>query len=166
MPPHVHESRRCFVTLGVGGSGAIWKSDQKLQRLVTAYELTCLRRLSPNAVLESDSSREGRIGHELMDLVRGDVVYAFYAKSTHRVKIGRTTNLPDRWRRIEMASGALSQLLSVWHCGNSRELEAKLFARYGDHRTVGEWFTPEPIVADLKSWSAQKRWSLDLKETR
>lgn len=150
--------------LDLSSSGVIWRRDRKLLRRVTAYELTCLRRLSPKAALEYDPPRDVMIGHGLRDLVQGDVCYAFYAKPTHKVKLGRTTSLPERWRQLELSSGMLLQLMSVWHCSNSRELESRLFAHYSEYRTVGEWFNPEAVINDLKSWTVQQRWSLDLKE--
>lgn len=150
--------RRSYVMLGVSSRGVIWRADGRLQRLLSGYELTCMRNMASKSAPDDYASREEVIGHDVRTLTRGDVCYAFYAKATDRVKIGRTADLPERWRRLETASGTLMQLLSVWHCDNSRKLESELFAHYAEHRTIGEWFHSELIIKDLKRAASQRRW--------
>lgn len=145
--------------LGISSSGVVWRPDRKLQRGLSAYELTCIRNMSVRTL--DVRSHQAETGKRLQPLLAGDVCYAFYAKPTSKVKIGRTTDLPARWRRLETGSGMLLQLLSVWHCPDSRQLEADMFDRYNDCRTVGEWFESEPVIADLKRWASQRKWSLN-----
>lgn len=156
-----HGGRRAHVLIGRDSRCVILDEKHRVMRRVTAYEATCLR-MMPAKSARTDFrgnpiNREASIGMELMQLIKGDVCYAFYAKPTHSVKIGRSANLIQRWMSLEATAGMLLQLLVVWKCENSKELESTLFRRYRESRTLGEWFTAEGVLSDLQSRVAESR---------
>lgn len=160
--------RRAWVDLGPRTSSVIWGKPGSFGRWgqwdvvhrAFAFEVTCLLKLPTERAMQSlppsqtELPREVQLGLRLAELVAGDVVYAFYSRAGHSVKIGRTTNLLRRWAKLETESGQLRQLLGVWRCPDSRELERELHDRWSGHRTVGEWFAADPVLADLRQGAA------------
>lgn len=136
---------------------AIWTcqgshSGFQLARTVCSFDVNCYRRLH-SGMPELEAER----GRQLEQFVTGDVVYAFYGRATHSVKVGRTTNLRKRWAVLENQSGDLRQLLSVWQSPDSRKLEHDLHQRWLEHRTMGEWFAADPVLTDLRQVYAESR---------
>lgn len=156
--------RRTWVYLGLQTSCVIWGQQRSFGRWgqwdvvhrAFAYEMTCLLKLPSERDLQrslpwqDEIPREIRLGQRMADFVAGDVVYALYSRPSHAVKIGRTTNVLHRWAKLENESGQLRQLLCVWRCPSSRDMERELHERWSQHRTVGEWFAADPVLAGLR----------------
>lgn len=156
--------RRTWVYLGAQTSCVIWGQQRPFGRWshwdvahrAFSYEMTCVLKLPSDRDLrnmqewDDGLSRDVRLGLNIADLVRGDVAYTFYSRPSHAVKIGRTTDILRRWAKLENESGQLRQLLCLWRCPSSRDMERELHGRWSQHRTVGEWFSADPVLADLR----------------
>lgn len=157
MQRQSRNGRRVWVYLGRGVSCAVWTCRGPHGRVVLtsgvrAYDINCYRRMS-NAQADLEVDR----GRQVARLVSGNVVYAFYCRSAHAVKIGRTTDIRKRWAQLENQSGQVRQLLAVWQCPDTRDLEHELHQRWLQHRTMGEWFAADPVLADLREIYAESR---------
>ena len=73
----------------------------------------------------------------------GDRVY--FVKSGDLIKIGFTTNLPDRVRALHLNGPGVELLCSY---RGDRALEQALHREFADHRRHGEWFE---LPADWRS---------------
>lgn len=71
----------------------------------------------------------------------GEVVYVLGSAGRTTVKIGRTTNLPERLRAIQRMSPV--PLSVLWQHPGGRELETFLHRHFASRRSHGEWFTFE-----------------------
>jgi len=71
------------------------------------------------------------------------VVYVIGAASLTAVKIGVSTNLPERLRALQ--TGAPARLSVLWQTPGDRALEGRLHARLHEFRTYGEWFDLRPL---------------------
>lgn len=67
-----------------------------------------------------------------------EVVYAIGSAQSNLVKIGRTTELPERLAAIQRMSPV--RLLLLWSTGGGYALESALHRRFKAYRQHGEWF--------------------------
>ena len=125
----------------------------------SAFEATCYRNRSMYADrIDGDRTAAARAfervlaSHDLVPgrVAPGDVVYAFYSHESKSVKVGRTTDLHRRWKKLEHESGQMRQLVAMWRSPDSRAFEHELHMRWLEFRVFGEWFTAEPVLADLR----------------
>lgn len=136
---------------------AVWTSHGPhgravLTRTLRAFDMSCYRRLH-NGMTEREAER----GRRVAQFVTGNVVYAFYCRGSHSIKIGRTTDIQKRWAQLENQSGQLRQLIAVWKCPDPRMLEHDLHRRWLEHRTIGEWFAADPVLIDLRQIYAESK---------
>ena len=80
------------------------------------------------------------------------------------IKIGVTTNFTKRMTDLSHANGAWLEVLSV-RKRQSVETEASLHGVFARHRTVGEWFSPDPELVDVATMP-QKQFAQWLKGNR
>jgi len=155
--PAKRPGRRTWVYLGrhADGSCVVWNRRRNqwcVEQQLSAYHMTCVLKHGrrPTSRL-GELPRDMRIGLDTAQLLSGDVVYAFYSKALHAIKIGRTTDVIKRWAQLENSSGELRQLLSVWRCPDTKALERDLHMRWADSRTIGEWFAADALIGDLRA---------------
>lgn len=107
-----------------------------------AYEVTCLLKLPTERSLQWDLPWRAEIPREIQggqrgaDLIAGDVVYAFYSRPSHAVKIGRTTDLLRRWSKLEAESGQLRQLIGARVSHRKRNGAADTTRSPATHKTI------------------------------
>ena len=67
-------------------------------------------------------------------------VYVVQAGDTYRFKVGRTGNLPQRMRTLQLGSPTPLHLVGWFRADNSYREEAEWHRRLGINRRHGEWF--------------------------
>lgn len=81
--------------------------------------------------------------------MREEVVYVLGTPGSNTVKIGRTTNLTERFGTIQRMSPVPLSIL--WQCPGGYELETHLHRHFASLRSHGEWFDfasldPLPLI--------------------
>jgi hypothetical protein len=139
----------CIVWGDVVG-GETWNLYVQL----TAFEINCYRKLP--TVVTCDSYTVGpvphhvKVGRAVDSMIKAEeYVYALRNHLSRAVKIGRTADLRRRWAKLEMESGNLLQLVSIWRTANSRRLERQLHERWAAERRLGEWFADDLVLRDI-----------------
>lgn len=130
----------CLV-FGLSTGDGRWK-QWDFSHAFSAYEMNLYRRGEVRG-------EAGRRATAVAESMTSPIAYAFYARESEQVKIGRTTNLLARWTKLENESGSHRQLLAVWRGVNAVLVERQLHDRWLAHRAIGEWFQADPVVADL-----------------
>lgn len=148
------DSRRRFTSVVWGRKRQFGRWDMwDVLAGVCAFDSNCYLKVMTSGLRQD---RHGELtlvserGAAVKRLLTGDVVYAFYSRESNLIKIGRTTDLRRRWVKLENEAGQLRQLVSVWQCPDSRELEHELHQRWIVHRTFGEWFAADAVLDDLR----------------
>jgi hypothetical protein len=158
--------RRNWVLLDsrAGTRCVVVSADGQVADRLGAYALTCVRKRE--LLRCNDRFAGGPLPHNEMtakrveNLLSGSCCYAFYAKPTHAVKIGRAADVLRRWSEIEHGSGMPIQLLMVWKTDSNKSFEKTLHERFAAHRGIGEWFSADEVLPAL---IADARTALTLK---
>jgi len=80
-----------------------------------------------------------------------EVAGVYFLRAAGLVKIGRTSNVRVRLRKLQKTSPVELQLLLVLRRGSddAKTLEAELHRRFAEHRRHGEWFEPHPNLLNF-----------------
>ena len=134
-------------------SCVVLDAQDGVKHALRSYELSSARK----ATAYDLKSRPPGSGPQWLETARrtrrildGECCYAFYCKPTMTVKIGLTTNLLDRWARLETQGGRPLQLAAVWQGCDIRSHERALHDRFAAHRGLGEWFAADPVIEALR----------------
>jgi hypothetical protein len=80
-------------------------------------------------------------------------VYFLYATSTQQVKIGFTRQTKGKRKSVIDSQGGLETIMLAVDNHPTKQLksaETRYHAMFAEHRTIGEWFRAEPIIAWMR----------------
>lgn len=147
--------RRSWVALDPRGTRCVVLDDKGVvQSALSAYELSRAREADAYTLAHYRDARRPshavRVTLRAVAALTGECCYGFYCKPTKQVKIGRTADVFKRWSQLESSAGRPLQLVAAWKTDQSRELERDLHKHFADARRMGEWFTAEPVLTELR----------------
>lgn len=93
-----------------------------------------------------------------------NVVYFIQGVDGGPIKIGRTRNLKERLRSIQMSSPVRLRVLAAYR-NPDEDAETKLHQRFRVHRLHGEWFEDCPKIRKFIRRTGADTFLLDLVET-
>lgn len=95
--------------------------------------------------------------------VRGDFIYFIQEKSTSRIKIGKTSNIRQRFKTL-MSFSALPELSIKLLINDKGNMEPFFHKKFSEFRIHGEWFSPsEELLTYIKIKQPQCKYRQMLK---
>jgi hypothetical protein len=144
-------ARRSWVAFDKNANArcVVRSADGPVLARLGAYELACVKKRRPTPA-------DQKVAERVVDLLSGNCCYAFYAKPSHAVKIGLTSNVLKRWSELEHRSGMPLQLLMVWKTHDCKSFEKRLHDRFAAYRGLGEWFSADEVLPGLINEAANR----------
>jgi len=92
-------------------------------------------------------------------------LYIMHNPISHLFKIGITTNIKERLRKIQCESGCPVYVIQQFNPPQYKEEERKLHKQYKQHRKIGEWFNLtlehlEEIYTTTPSPFSNNEWNI------